>query len=373
MKERIAQITQRWFLSDEPLFSAFCTHRVAENRQMKCVARVGRGVIEFNPLLCYHMSDKELEERLRVEVIRILLKHPYERQPDGCSPVARALGSNCVIADSYRLHHIEMEIPADFDLPSKQHYEYYARRIQQLLPQGQHGQGGGSNADSDADSDLAANWQQDELMTAQVDQVISNVKSWGSMPGNLVEQIIASTKARVDYRKILAGFRASILSENRKLTRMRPNRRSGFDAMGSRYDFCTRMIIGVDCSASISKTDLRNFYSTINRFFRYGIKQIDVVQFDVKLGEVQTLVKASANVKITGRGGTLFQPFIDFVAKHPEYDGALIYTDGYAPHPNIPATMRTSLCWILRSEKDLPAHESWMRHSGRICLIENPH
>jgi len=372
MKERIAQITQRWFLSDEPLFSAFCTHRVAENRQMKCVARVGRGVIEFNPLLCHHMSDKELEERLRIEVIRILLKHPYERQPDGCSPVARALGSNCVIADSYRLHHIEMEGPADFELPSKQHYEFYARRIQQQLPQGQQGQGDGSDADSDAESDLAANWQQDELMTAQVDQVISNVKSWGSMPGHLVEQIIASTKARVDYRKILAGFRASILSQKRKLTRMRPNRRSGFDAMGSRYDFCTRMIIGVDCSASISKTDLRNFYSTINRFFRYGIKQIDVVQFDVKLGEVQNLVKASENVKITGRGGTCFQPFIDFVAKHPEYDGALIYTDGYAPPPNIPATMRTSLCWVLRSEKDLQAHESWMRHSGRVCLIENP-
>ena len=372
MKERIAQITQRWFLSDEPLFSAFCTHRVAENRQMKCVARVGRGVIEFNPLLCYHMSDKELEERLRIEVVRILLKHPYERQPDGCSPVARALGSNCVIADSYRLHHIEMEGPADFELPSKQHYEYYARRIQQQLPQSQQGQGGGSDADSDAESDLAANWQQDELMTAQVDQVIRNVKSWGSMPGNLVEQIIASTKARVDYRKILAGFRASILSQKRKLTRMRPNRRSGFDAMGSRYDFCTRMIIGVDCSASISKTDLRNFYSTINRFFRYGIKQIDVVQFDVKLGEVQTLVKASENVKVGGRGGTCFQPFIDFVARHPEYDGALIYTDGYAPPPNIPATMRTSLCWVLRSEKDLQAHESWMRHSGRVCLIENP-
>jgi hypothetical protein len=34
--------------------------------------------------------------------------------------------------------------------------------------------------------------------------------------------------------------------------------------------------------------------------------------------------------------------------------------------------MRTSLCWVLRSEKDLHAHESWMRHSGRVCLIENP-
>ena len=368
MKERIAKITERWFLSEEPLFSVFCTHRVVENRDMKCCARVGKGLVEVNPVLCEDLSDRELEERLRVEVIRILLKHPYDRQPDGCSTTARALGSNCVITDSYYLHHIEMDNPQDFQLPSHRHFEYYARRIQQLLPQSQWGQDG----EPDGNSDIAANWQQDELMAAQVNEVIRNVKAWGSMPGGLVEQIIASTKARVDYRKILAGFRASILSEKRKLTRMRPNRRFGFDAMGSRYDFTTRMIIGVDCSGSISSKDLKNFYSTINRFFKYGIKQIDVVQFDTQLGEVQTLLKASTNVKVTGRGGTCFQPFIDFVAKHPEYDGALIYTDGYAPQPKVPATMHTPLCWVLRSERELKEHETWMRQSGRLCVIENP-
>ena len=362
MLERISKITERWFLSEEPLFSAFCTHRVTENRDMKCYARVGKGVIEVNPDLCDDISDKELEERLRIEVIRILLKHPYDRQPEGCSITARALGSNCVIGDSYRLQKIEMEKPADFELPSKGHFEYYARSIQKLLPKSEQGQ-------SSEYTDIAANWQQDELMAAQVNELIRNVKTWGSLPGHLIEQIIASTKARVDYRKILAGFRATILSEKRKLTRMRPNRRSGFDAMGSRYDFTTRMIIGVDCSGSISRDDLKNFYSTINRFFQYGIQQIDVVQFDTQLGEVQTLLKASENIKITGRGGTCFQPFIDFVAKHPEYDGALIYTDGYAPQPTIPANMRTPLCWVLRSENELKNHKQWMRQSGRLCTI----
>ena len=373
MLDRIAKITERWFLSEEPLFSAFCTHRVAENRDMKCYVRVGKGIIEVNPDLCEDISDKELEERLRVEVIRILLKHPYDRQPDGCSLTARALGSNCVIGDSYRLQKVEMEKPTDYGLPSNGFFELYARRIQQqLMAIGQCPSDAASGGSSQQYADLAANWQQDELMAAQVNEIIRDTKSWGSLPGKLVEEIIASTKARVDYRKILAGFRASILSEKRKLTRMRPNRRSGFDAMGSRYDFTTHMVIGVDCSGSISKEDLRNFYSTINRFFQYGIKQIDVVQFDTQLGEVQTLHKASENIKVKGRGGTSFQPFIDFVAKHPEYDGALIYTDGYAPQPNIPAHLRTPLCWVLRSEKELKEHEQWMRQSGRVCVIENP-
>ena len=75
----------------------FCTHRVIENSVMKCPMRVGKGAIEVNPDLCANMTDKELEERLRVEVIRILLKHPYDRQPECCSIIARALGSNCII------------------------------------------------------------------------------------------------------------------------------------------------------------------------------------------------------------------------------------------------------------------------------------
>ena len=282
-----------------------------------------------------------------------------------------------------------MEQPADFNLPPKGHFEFYARCIQKLLQKtdGQGEQGENSEEHSHHQdegcegregsfgkeyADIAANWQQDELMAAQVNEVIRDVNSWGSLPGHLVEEIIASTKARVDYRKILAGFRASILSEKRKLTRMRPNRRSGFEAMGSRYDFTTHMIIGVDSSGSISTDDLRKFYSTINRFFQYGIQQIDVVQFDADLGEVQTLLKASEKIKVTGRGGTCFQPFIDFVAKHPEYDGALIYTDGYAPQPSIPAGMRTPLCWVLRSEIELKEHEHWMSQSGTVCVIENP-
>ena len=386
MLERISRITERWFLSEEALFSVFCTHRVAENSGMECHVRVGKGVIEVNPDLCADISDKELEERLRVEVIRILLKHPYERQPDGCSITARALGSNCVIGDSYQLQKVEMEEPADFKLPPKGHFEFYARCIERILQKmdGQdqqsenseehsHNQreGGGGGDFGKEYADIAANWQQDELMASQVNEVIRDVNSWGSLPGNLVEEIIASTKARVDYRKILAGFRASILSEKRKLTRMRPNRRSGFEAMGSRYDFTTHIIIGVDCSGSISNDDLRNFYTTINRFFQYGIQQIDVVQFDADLGEVQTLLKASEKIKVTGRGGTCFQPFIDFVASHPEYDGALIYTDGYAPQPSIPAGMRTPLCWVLRSEIELKEHEHWMSQSGKVCVIEN--
>ena len=368
-KDRISEIVRKWFLCEEALFLTFCTHRVLENSNMKCPLRVGNGTIEYNPVQCDDMNEKELEERLKIETIRILLKHPYERQPDGCSFLARALGSNCVIGDSYELTYTKIIHPEDLNLPKNGHYEFYARKIQKMLQVTDN-----INTIQENDEeivDLAQNWQQDELMAAHINETICNVNSWGSIPGNLVEQIKASTQARVDYQKILASFRTSILSQARKLTRMRPNRRLGFNALGSRHEFTTKLIIGVDVSGSINKETLQNFYTTINHFFQYGIIQIDVVQFDVQLREVQTITKATENITIVGRGGTAFQPFIDYISSHPEYDGAIIYTDGYAKQPTIPSSFHTPLCWILRSEEQLKKHKEWMRKSGRVCVIEN--
>ena len=107
-----------WFIREETFYTASCTHNIVKvNNSMKCPIRVGKGVIEIHADLCAGMTDKELEERLRVEMIRILLKHPYDRQPDGCSKLACALASNCVIADAYPLKYIKMEHPGDFGLP----------------------------------------------------------------------------------------------------------------------------------------------------------------------------------------------------------------------------------------------------------------
>lgn len=404
----ISTISQEWFLNEPALFQVFCTHQVERNPQMSCPIRVGRGKIEYNPNICESLPARQLEELMKAEAIRILLKHPYDRQPSGCKGEAKALGSNCVLSDGYRFQTIEMDKAKDFKLPVKQHFEYYAKCIQRLLPPGQkglsgedgqsdegdeldgngEGMSGGSSSSAKGDTknpqspeankqkksaslnDLAELWQEDELMSAQINQAIRGINQWGSLPGGLVQEIVASTKGRVDYRKILAGFRASIISQKRRLTRMRPNRRSGFEAMGSRYDFCTRMIVGVDVSASISDNDLQNFYSTINNFFKYGISQIDVVQFDTVLGEVNTIEKASTKVKVKGRGGTDFQPFINYVSKHPEYDGALIYTDGCAPEPMLPTPFTTHLMWVVRSAQELVANKEWMKKSGRVCLIE---
>jgi predicted metal-dependent peptidase len=351
--------------------------------------------VEYNPAFVDEMSDQALDQALRTEAIRILLKHPYQRKPDACSQQAIAVGSNLTIGDNYQFGNLNIERPKDFELPSGREYEWYSRRIQDLLPPGagedEDGDGGsksksnsksdsGSASDGDRRSDkLAAQadrntalselWGEDELTVAMIDGIIESCKDWGTLAGNFAEQLKASAKAKINWRNVLSGFRASILSTHRKLTRMRPNRRTGFDNMGSIRRFDTKLLVAVDVSGSISSKDLSYFFGVINSAFRYGFTAVDVIQFDAGLQVVQTLKKVMQDVTVLGRGGTSFQEPIDY-AHENGYDGLVILTDGYAPEPVIPDNMRCKLVWVCNDRSSYEDSHRWMEKSGRVCIME---
>ena len=390
--EAIDKMTDIWFLTEPALFGAFCAHKLVENKHLDCPIRVGQGRIEYNPYPLMGMPYHAVEELFRIEMIRILLLHPYSRKPEGCSPDAVLLGSDMAIATNYPIS--RLVTPSLIGLPEGEHYEWYVHALQSQKTQSpNHGKGDGGNdsADGGVDEDgprgdgtmgigghdnagahdATELWQEDAWRAEEVKNVAGNISSWGSLPGSLVDMIQAGLKPKLDYRKVLSGFRSSILCSKRRLTRMRPNRRSGFQYMGSIRQLRTNYLVAVDVSGSITDEDLRYFFSTIDRFFKYGVEKIDAVTFDTRLGEPVTLSKARKEFKIGGRGGTCFQPAIDYMAEHPEYDGLIIFTDGYAPKPVVPAKMKGRLLWILRSEKEYNDHRIWMKESGRACFIEN--
>lgn len=390
MKERITRILERWFISEPALFQVLCTHSIEENASIPCPVRSGARKVEYNPDFVNEMGDEALDQALRTEAIRILLKHPYQRKPDACSQQAIAVGSNLTIGDNYQFGSIHTEQPGDYDLPSGREYEWYSRRIQELLPPDADGDGNGAGDGSDslgqgggdgdprtdrlsdnADKNAALSelWDEDDLAVAMIDGIIEGTKEWGSLAGNFAERLKASAKTKINWRNVLSGFRASILSTQRKLTRMRPNRRTGFDNMGSIRRFDTKVLVAVDVSGSISSSDLSYFYGVVNSAFRYGFTAVDVIQFDAGVRVVQSLKKVLRNVTVLGRGGTSFQEPIDY-ANENGYDGLVILTDGYAPQPVLPDNMRCKLVWVCNNRDSYEHAHGWMEKSGRVCIME---
>ncbi len=391
MQDRYTHILEQWFIMEPPLFQVLCIHELVPNHQMSCALRSGRKKLEYNPLIVAEMSDGALEEALRAEAVRLLLKHPYERRPEGCSQKSMGLASNLVVGDNYSHPRLRIETPSGMGLKSGMTYEWYAREIENQssskddsssrddsssngqssssdIEGGQDGRKMGSVAD-DKHRDMAELWDEDELTVQQINGIIASTKSWGSISGNFAELLTNSLKAKINWRNVFAGFRASIISSKRKLTRMKPNRRTGFDNMGSVRQFDTKLLVAVDVSGSISTKNLKYFYGVINSAFKYGFKEIDVAQFDCGISTVASLKKVVKEVGVFGRGGTSFQEPIDYAHEHG-YDGLVILTDGYAPEPKIPEGFKTGILWVCENQSCLDHHKSWMEKSGRTCVMQ---
>ena len=379
--ERIKTISQDWFLTEPLIFAVLCTHALKRNDNMGCDMRCGKGLIEYNPERLEHLDDNQLALRLKAEVVRIILKHPYQRQPYNPRRDLMRLSSDLTLSDNLEgMDTIGLEPPHIFDIQRGQAFEqYYSLMADQVIKLELDADGDGitlampGNGDSKGDGDESGDsssggeftdamldadagaslWEEDELMSEKVNHEIETAQrcnQWGSIGGDLKALIESTLVSKQNFRAILSQFRASILSTKRHLTRMRPNRRYGFDAMGSQYAYSTRLLVAVDVSGSVPDEDIRKFLAVINRFFKQGIESIEVIEFDSKITtEKPLLLKQAANgIRVIGRGGTNFQPAIDFYYEHEEYDGLVFLTDGYAATPKLPDDKRYKpIAWIL--------------------------
>ena len=429
-RERIQQEAERWFLTEPLFFTVYCTHRLKMNAKMQCAFRSGQGRIEYNPDIIDGLKNAILSAMLRVEMIRILLQHPYARQPLGCKPEMLHKASDMVISPAYHLGQIDLTRPEEYGLPTGQHYEWYAKRLCEMgvhrdgdkpsegnsctngqkgediaatsveqsdqsqdfqsVSQGQcqgksqeHGQVQQESEESTplasgrgdgGEASYTALWEEDPFQSRQITDIVQSTMQWGSIPGNMVELIKKAAEGKIDYRNVLRMFRSSILSQRRRLTRMRPSRRFGFEQMGSRYEFITRLLIAIDTSGSVGSEELARYFRVITTFFKYGVQEIDVLMFDQALqGKPLKLDEAKKNktqFEVKGRGGTCFQVPIDYVKEHPGYDGLIIITDGYAPTPDVPPHLKAKLLWVIDNEDSYNHNFKSLRKTGRVCLMQ---
>jgi predicted metal-dependent peptidase len=422
--DRIKKIGERWFLTEPLLFAVYCSHEFVENNAIDVPMRTGNMKVEFSPKVLDKIADDVLTEYLKVEMFRILLKHPYQRQPPFAVKSLLTCASNITIADVYdvsrevkkQMSGTELKLPRGLCFE-----EYYNLLKQKSMPaggtagepqqtdggagqgedeqgengggdNGRDGESGGGGASSnsqggsggngggnksgkggqshaDRDTQVSELWDEDEAACCDINgfiEVAQASNTWGTIPGKLQGLIKASMKVDMDYRKMLSLFKTSVISSRRHLTRMRPNRRSGFDAMGSRYELSTNLLIAVDVSGSVTDKSLEFFFSVINRLFKYGIEKLDVLQFDAAIqGEIEPFKKARRTVKILGRGGTWFQPAADYYCEHPEYDGLIYFTDGYAPPPVFNTKRPIDVLWVLCSKQSYEANGEWIRKMKR--------
>ncbi len=418
--ERISAIVQQWFLADPLLFAAWTTHQVLSNPQVQTL-RVGNAKIEVNPQFVDALDDAMLREVMKFEAVRIILMHPYERRRPRTELAWEA--SNIAIAEC-----LPTSIPVSrasevFGTDEHNHkfFEYYyqllsktsgalppddrpgepsesllpdatcaATQVKSSPPAGEKPPSENLNetpptptnshtleayCDPAIGFQNAAHWDADPLLCEQINELVTDIEasqSWGSLAGKARELILASRAPRLDYRRVLRAFRANVLATTRRLTRMKPSRRYGFEYMGSRRDFTTSLLFAIDASGSVGSQDIRDALAIVNRLFKYGVESVDVIWFDTQIQSKQplTIKRARRQIEVTGRGGTNFQPVMDYLDQHRDYDGLIIFTDGLAPTPQPPKhNRRTRIAWLFNTEAAWQRQHRALQQPGMVSAF----
>lgn len=363
--ERIKKISEEWFLTEPLLFVVYCSHELCENSEISVPMRTRNRKIEISPQILDKTSDEMLEEYLKIEIFRILLKHPYQRQPPFAQKALLAMASNVTIADVYEIPKVikDQMDGTEILVPKGLCFEEYYSLLKEIpLPKT-------NGTIPNLNAQIAELWEEDNESCCVINELIEVAlanNTWGSIPGQMQSLIKASLKVDMDYRKMLSTFKTSVISSKRYLTRMRPNRRFGFDALGSRYKLTTNLLIAIDVSGSVTDRSISFFLSVLNRFFKYGVEKIDVLQFDANIhGDIKPFKKARKTIEVVGRGGTSFQPAADYYCAHPEYDGLIFFTDGYAKPPVYKTKRPIDVLWVLCSKNAYKDNCGWIRKLKR--------
>lgn len=407
-KKRIEKIINEWFYSEPMLFLAACSHSLVENSQISVPMRSGKKRIEFNPVFFEKSSDSELSEYLKVEIYRILLEHPYKRQPFNANKNILLIASDVTINHFCKLNVTlsgveylktfarrfkELQNPLGEDWAGTEEEKFFMRNLnidhktgrfysvdnlsfedwyKRILFLIKHISCGGENAgtsvlqkNAEFKSDAADLWEENEEISEEIQKNIQKIEVeglWGEAGGGLKREILSGADFSMDYRRALSCFRQNIVSSKRLLTRMKPSRRFGFKAMGSRYERKANVLIALDVSGSITDESFSNFLKAINNIFFLGIiEKIDVIFFDtnLKFSKPVSIKKKIELKEIKGRGGTNFQIPVDFFYSNSEYNGLIIFTDGQGEPP----VMRSgkNVLWILTSRLDYEKSKNWIQ------------
>lgn len=191
-----------------------------------------------------------------------------------------------------------------------------------------------------------------DLIKAQTEYILKEVadsviKSRGTIPGEfagILEKINASEPPKFDWKRYLRRFTGGSQKIYTKKTRRKLSKRYE-DNPGLRIKPKRHILVAVDTSGSVSNSELEEFFHEVHHMYKTG-SEVTVVQCDAAISDVSPY-NPKHEIKLHGRGGTDFQPVIDYYNEHKHKFTCLVYfTDGEC---SAPENARGRILWVLSS------------------------
>lgn len=359
-------------LIENPFYGLFLlglSKVIDRSTETACVRKKGINCeIVINPDYWETQDDTQQLNLLRHEVYHIVFQHMFLWDSFPNKDIL-GLATDCEV-NSY-LSNLDNSwvVPSIWNLPEKQGTKFYYEEIlKQALSKQQ--QSGGSTRDSKENNngqktkDDHSQWGKDfqecsdaekQLIQNQIKGQIKTaaeqtIKMRGTIPAELQEIIdeILKIKPRIfDWKSYFRRMLGSIYDINIKKTRRKESIRFP-GAAGIKHKKKVSILVAIDTSGSVSDNELKDFFNEITYIYKAGAR-ITIIECDAKISANYEYTGKWTG-KVHGRGGTDFQPVIDYYRKNMKDYAALVYfTDGECC---IPENVPRDTIWVITSAGD---------------------
>lgn len=173
-------------------------------------------------------------------------------------------------------------------------------------------------------------WEENTLVDQEIQEITHHIAEngsrWGNVSGGLLQAILAANTPKFDPRTVLRRFKANTVDKYTEDTRMRPDRRKGFDVPGKRHKFRSRILIAIDCSGSMSDEDVERGCAIINKFVKHA--DVSYCFWDGVCGPFTQQKQKSTEFKLIGRGCTNPDCVLEAIKERKaKFDGLVFITD----------------------------------------------
>lgn len=199
-----------------------------------------------------------------------------------------------------------------------------------------------------------------KLIEKQLQKVLADakeqtIKKRGNVPGEIegvivIEEIVAP---KFDWRGYIRRFTGVSTKVFTKKIRRKENRRFS-DNPGLKIKMKQHMLLAIDTSGSVSDSELQEFMGEIHHIYKVGV-DITMIQCDTSIRSIEPY-KGKHEINVAGRGGTEFDPVLDYYnANQKKYTSLVYFTDGECYTSVIP---KGNVLWVLSERshmnEDLP-------------------
>jgi predicted metal-dependent peptidase len=189
-----------------------------------------------------------------------------------------------------------------------------------------------------------------ERQTARLVQEIAEqvTKARGTVPGELhsiLKKLQEVEEPKFDWKGYMRRFVGKSSKTYTKKSRRKLNKRLP-EFPGLKIKNHKHVLAAIDTSASVNTKELKEFLNELYHIKKTGA-EVTILQCDTAISYIGKF-DPRKDLEIHGRGGTEFQPVIDYYnEKQKEYSCLFYFTDGECSAPD---NARGNILWVISSQ-----------------------